>query len=84
MCSAIGGWWAGLAYQNQHNALSQSWFNVGPRSVTMAHIQRSCQHLVTMDILYRYAGSLGTCPAYSPKVKDIKPNVGLMLGKCCK
>ena len=38
-----GQWWACVAYTGQHDALNQRWVNVGPQTVTLAHIQRGAK-----------------------------------------
>ena len=40
-------WWALVStscWRYRHDALNQGWVNVGPRSVTLAHIQRGPKH----------------------------------------
>ena len=42
--------YSGYRHKYRHDALNQSWVNVGPSSVTLAHIQRGAKH----DIVTQY------------------------------
>ena len=59
-------------WRYRHNALNQSWVNVGPPSVTLAHIQRGAKH----DTVTQYWAKhwvnvlcLTTCAIESPGQK---------------
>ena len=59
-------------WRYQHDALNQSWGNVGPLSVTPAHIQRGAKH----DTVTQYWANVGSV---SRRWANISPTLGQRL-----